>query len=183
MQKKTILLQVRNKIFLNEEQVNLPYGCLMISFELPKWEWFVGKFIDSNDFEPQKWMENKATYDECHTTVLYGFEPNVKLEEIKPLLMKLEDINVEFKSINHFGNEKFDVVKFECESEQLRQMRKVVETLPNKQSYSEYNIHSTIAYVNAGLGSKYDRTFTPFVLNPDAYLFSSNGEPVKRFVI
>ena len=171
------------KIILTEEQVNLPYGCLMLSFELPKWAWFVSKFINPDDFEPQKWMDSKASYDEGHATILYGFEPTVKLEEIKPLLMKLEDINVEFRCINHFSNEKFDVVKFECESDQMRQMRKVVETLPNKQIHSEYNIHATIAYVKPGEGAKYDRKLTPFTLKPDAYLFSSNGDPVRRFII
>lgn len=170
-------------MILTEEQVTLPYGCLMLNFELPKWSWFVGKFIDSDDFEPQKWMDGKAKYDDAHITILYGFEPSVKLEEIKPLLMKLEDINVEFRGIDHFGGEKFDVVKFNCESEQVRQMRKVVETLPNKQTYFEYNPHVTIAYVKPGLGSKYDRKITPFTLKPVEYLFSKPGEETRRFVI
>lgn len=172
------------------EKATLPYGCLMLVFDLPKWPQFVEKFIDSEDFEPQKWMEGKAKYEEPHVTLLYGFEQEVTLDQIKPLLMPLEDINVEFKDVSVFYNTNytdegaFDLVKFGCESDQLRQIRKVLETLPNKQTYSEYNPHATIAYVKAGKGKKYDgATFTPFTLKPNKYLFSAPDKSSVEFVL
>jgi 2'-5' RNA ligase len=172
------------KALIKEEKVSLPKGCLMVLFDLPKWPEFVSKFIDSEDFEPQKWMEDKATYEQPHVTILYGFDPEVTLDEVKALLMPLEEINVEFKSIGHFGNENFDVVNFVCESEQLRQMRTVVETLPNEQTYPDYNIHATIAYVKPGEGAKHEGAkFTPFTLKPSKYLFSAPDGTNEEFTL
>lgn len=169
-------------MILNEREVKLPYGCLMITFNLPKWEWFVEKLIKEEDLRPQVWMEDKATYEQMHVTVLYGFEPEVELDTIKPLLLPLDEIEVEFLRINSFENKEFDVVKFEAKSEQLSALNKVLSTLPNKPTYS-YNPHATIAYVKPGLGKKYNKTVKPFILKPSAYLFSSANGSKEEFTI
>jgi len=174
---------------LLEVEAKIPYGCLMITFALPKWEWFVDKFIDPADYEPQLWMDDKATYDQMHITVLYGLDSKITLDEVKPLLIPIEDINVDFKAINHFenasygGKNSFDLIKFEVESEQLRALNKVLTTLPHKEFYSYYQPHATIAYLKTGEGAKYDRTIRPFTLKPDGYLFTSANGSTTAFIV
>jgi 2'-5' RNA ligase len=174
---------------LNEATVKIPFGCLMVTFALPKWEWFVSKLVNPNDYEPQRWMEGNATYDQMHITVLYGLDPKVTLDEVRPLLLPIDEINVDFKAINHFPNagygegNRFDLVKFEVESEQLRALNKVVSTLPHKEFYAHYHPHATIAYVKVGEGEKYDRAIKPFTLKPDGYLFTAADGSTVSFII
>lgn len=171
------------KTFLTEETAKLPYGCLMATFNLPKWKWFVAEFVNEDDLQPQKWMENESKYDHMHVTVLFGFEKEVEIEEVKALLMPLEDIEIEFEAIDHFSNETFDVVKFKCESKALQKLHTVLKTLPHWESPHGFNIHATIAYVKPGKGAKYDRTIKPFKLKPDGYKFSRPDGSEESFTL
>ena len=171
------------KALLKEDVVKLPYGCIMVTFALPKWQWFVNELIDPNDLKPQRWMEGKAMYDQPHCSILYGLAPNVTIDEVRPLLMHLDNIDVEFTGISCFETERCDVVKFDCESPQLRALSKIIRTLPHEDPHSTYNIHATIAYVNKGEGEKYIKKITPFTLKPDGYLNSSPDGASVGFIV
>lgn len=173
------------KHLLEEENIELEYGALMVDFDLPKWQWFTDKLIDEADLQPQEWMDNcKAKYDSPHVTILYGFLPSVDLQDIKPLLPPVQTIQVTFDTINIFENPEFDVVKFEGESKQLRAINKVVQSVPHADLYDTYNIHMTIAYVKPHVGEKYIRNITPFALRPYQYsFFHPNRRESESFIL
>ena len=168
---------------LLKEDVELPFGVVMVTYDLPKWKWFVEKLIDEEDLAPQKNLEGRSYHDKPHTTILDGLSPEISIDDVKPLLQHLEKIDVEFLNIDFFEGKYFDVVKFNCESPYLKAQNQIVKTLPHKELYDGYNIHTTIAYVKKGEGQKYVRKITPFTLKPDGYLFSSPDRATVSFII
>jgi 2'-5' RNA ligase len=145
------------------------HGCIMVGLNLPGWNNFTNKFIADED------IAGDGRETECHTTILYGFLPEVTIEDVKTLLLPLNQIYVTLTQINCFtGNSNYDVVKFEAASPLLNQMNTILKTLPNKTTFPSYNPHVTIGYVKPGLGDKYIRNIKPITLQPVNYIFSQS---------
>jgi 2'-5' RNA ligase len=151
------------------------YGCLMLKLKTKDWEKSVLSMIDKDDiYEGDKYgLEN-----EPHITILYGVYDAIKPKDIQEYL-KQYDFQykyVELKNISLFQNELYDVVKFDIEDkfEQLLGLHDLVKnTFPNKQSYTNYHPHCTIAYVKKGRGVKYIQELKkPIIVDMDKLFYS-----------
>jgi len=96
--------------------------------------------------------------DDPHITVLYGIHQEISFEQVLAAIEPVGEINVKFTGISIFENEKYDVLKYDIESEALHTMNaKLRNSIPFTNSYDEYHPHSTIAYLKPGTGKKYIR--------------------------
>jgi tRNA nucleotidyltransferase/poly(A) polymerase/2'-5' RNA ligase len=157
------------------------YGCLMIYPQIPNWDRIVSK-IDPNDVYNygDLGIENKP-----HVTILYGFEDSVEPDHFLPFLSGIsEPIEIVINGLSHFENEEFDVVKLNCESSKLREIRKYVEQLPHIKTYPNYVPHMTLAYVKKGKGQKYDyKLQKPIIIKGTKLVYSnSNRKKVEMEV-
>jgi len=148
-------------------------GYLVILFDIPKWKNMVESMVDVNDLY-EKEEEKYGLELEPHVTVFYGLEGNINHEVLKPYLMPSHYIKVDFKRINLFRNEEYDVLKFECESKALSTLYTILDRIfEHQKTYDEYRPHMTIAYLKPGTGDKYIRDLPhPFTLVPSGYKFT-----------
>ena len=93
---------------------------------------------------------------DTHITVIYGVCENSK-EIIEEIVKEFKSIKVKLGKIGYFKNSPdFDVVIVKIISEDLRRLHeKIKRKLKVKETYSSYQPHSCIAYVEKGQGSKY----------------------------
>jgi 2'-5' RNA ligase len=151
-------------------------GCLMLYFSFSNWKEFVRNLIKEEDIYDDE--ENDFGYeDEPHCTILYGLHHYDSIvEDIKPYLPKLEDINDIIRAaITIFETEEYDVVKFDIVSEKLKDLDK---TLMDNFEYTneyDYHPHMTIAYVKKGEGTKYiQKDIEQVPLFGDRYIYSDD---------
>ena len=151
------------------------YGCLMVFPETPNWENIISKIKPEDVYQPEN--EVYGVEKEPHVTILYGFHENVSAEDFIPILSGIsEPIEIKINGLSHFENEEFDVVKLDCESYALREIRKHVETLNHTKTYPHYNPHITLAYVKSGEGKKYNHKFNkPITIRGTKIVYSDNN--------
>ena len=139
---------------LKENRIN-EYGCLMA---LPPIEYcykmidFAKNIIPVNNLYIDK---NDSSYgytdNDFHCTIKYGFSPDLLKVDMARILNGMKPFNIKLKSLNLFENEKYDVVKFEVEpNEILTELRKRCDSYKNEDKYPTYNAHATLAYVQKG---------------------------------
>jgi tRNA nucleotidyltransferase/poly(A) polymerase len=161
--KEELLNLARQNDIVKEEVEQKPlkkmdYGCLMLFLDIPVWN-KITSVIDPDDVLD---VEGYGIETEPHTTILYGFHPEVTPEEVFDLFklnIPVEPIKVGISGISIFSNPEFDVVKFDVESPILNQANKIMSDLPNTNTFPEYHPHITIAYVKKGTGHKYVKPF------------------------
>lgn len=150
------------------------YGCLMLDLELKGWKPFIDQFILDSDLYKE---EGYGREYEPHCTLLYGFHDGVSIEDVKPFLCKVEDIDLSIKNITLFENEKFDVVKYDIRSVKLHELNnKLMTEFKGKYTvtYPDYHPHLTIAYVLPGKGKNYARNgLLDLTVKPVRYNFSN----------
>lgn len=133
------------------------YGCLMLYFDLSWWNPFVGRYIDIEDIYEDENKQFGLEY-ESHCTVLYGFTEWDKLiqDELKSKLQNPRSVNLKFINISMFGNDEYDVIKFDIDSPDLIKINKwCTDNFKYETDYPNYHPHSTISYVKSGTGKKY----------------------------
>lgn len=159
------LIKVNNKVpehiqyMLNESLITEgndggKFGYLGLNYQCEKTEWKekLSKFFKEED------LHEFGIEEEAHITVMYGFLPEVKVEDIKPemkdkIIFK-EDI--EFSGLSLFENDEYDVVKIDIESKKLHKYNKFFsEKFPFESDFDEYIPHLTIAYCKKGTGKYY----------------------------
>ena len=144
------------KKFINEvkKNDNIEYGCLMLFFHIPKWN-YITSLIKKEDIYD---LDGYGIENEPHVTILYGFhddvKPNVLLDEIKNNF-NLKPIEIKINEISIFENSDYDVVKFDVDSDDLVEINKFIKKFPHTSDYSDYKPHMTISYVKRGMGKKY----------------------------
>jgi 2'-5' RNA ligase len=156
-------------------------GCLMVSFDIPNWSFYLGNLIEPNDVysEYKNGEEDKGIQLKTpHCTILYGIYNDVQQSDLLRYLLPLQSIPVKFGNITIFENNNFDVVKMDVKSEELNKInRNIINNIPYSSSYKVYKSHVTLGYVKKGTGQKYLRTNNkPFILYPNSYWFTN---PVK----
>ena len=168
---------------LNEsEQPKREFGCLMAFFDIPNWETKVLGKISEQDLydEPGFGLEH-----EPHVTVLYGFhQDSTDIDELKKTVDEYVEkpIKIEIKKVSVFENEKFDVLKFDIESPELRELNKIcAEKFEHTNSYKDYHPHMTIAYLKKGVAAKYVKEFKPgsIILNGEDFVYSDSSGKVS----
>lgn len=111
-----------------------------------------GKEIDPDDLY-EKEAENGLEMDP-HCTVKYGLLTD-EVKDIKEILQKQKGGKIYMGESSIFEADKYDVVKIEIESEDLKRIHGELNKLPHEDKYPEYKAHATIAYVKKGRGKKY----------------------------
>jgi hypothetical protein len=127
--------------------------------------------IYKNPEEPQYGREY-----ESHVTVIYGIHDECP-KEVKRLLCKQKPFFIEFGKISVFDCPKFDVVKIEVESIELRRINKIInDHLEVTNGNNAFRPHVTIAFLKKGFGAKYAGRddFAGNRILADRLMFSSN---------
>ena len=154
------------------------FGCLMVFPEMKGWTNVVSKIHDDDLYMPND--PSKGKEDEPHITILYGFDDKVQAEDFIPFLSGIsEPIDIQIKGISHFESEGYDVVKLDCESLKLREIRKYIEQLPHTKTYPRFEPHMTLAYVLPKRGAKYDYKFKQPILIKGTKIVYSNPDKIK----
>lgn len=92
---------------------------------------------------------------ESHVTVIYGIHDETP-KEIKRLLYKQKPFHIEFGKISVFDCPKFDVVKIEVESIELRRINKIIhDHLEVTNGNNAFRPHVTIAFLKKGTGEEF----------------------------
>lgn len=132
------------------------YGCVMLylSYDQTKWRNLVNSIDDEDLYEP-KGESGYGREKEPHITILYGLHTTNKDSEIEEVINNLKEPKLKLGKISSFKNDKFEVLKFEIESDDLHKQNKIFTEFPYTSDYPEYHPHCTIAYVKTGTADKY----------------------------
>lgn len=111
-----------------------------------------------------------------HVTIKYGLVKSYTEEQIKHLLRQVTPFDIQVRGISIFENDKFDVIKFDVESPELRKLNEIFSNLPNHDEHPTYNPHMTIAYVKKGMGKKFIKSPAKFAKIPvKSIVYSDRG--------
>ena len=165
---------------MNEKTENQSYssGCIMgyfdTAFKNPK----IAKGDLYNDDE-----NNYGLEIEPHVTVLYGLKDDeIEEDEVVKLFSIINGPEVSASKITLFKNEKYDVVKWDIESEELTILNKMVTSMfPFKSDFPDYHAHVTIAYCLPGKGSTYEQELKKSLNKKiDYWIYSkADGKKIK----
>ena len=144
------------KNLLNE---NLSYGFIMAKVDddnSKKILDFNYKFINENCLYIEEGDYGRET--NVHCTIKYGLTERYSKKQMKHFLYDVVPFNIEINEIGIFENDKFDVIKFNVESKDLRKLNEIFSTLPNNDEHKEYKPHITLAYIQKGTGNQFIKT-------------------------
>ncbi len=121
-----------------------------------------GRRIPENEIYTDPDDDSYGREAKPHITIRYGMD-TLDPAEIAPAFKDLGRIKARMGKVSVFETDKYDVVKVDIDSTDLREANKMVgETvkLPGE-TFKNYIPHATIAYVKKGEGKKYvgDKTF------------------------
>ena len=148
--KKTTLSEAAKK----DVKKKYDFACLMADFYFKGWKNALN-IIDPEDVYTE---DGLGLETESHVTILYGLHDDKEtFEKIREIVKRYQKtpIKIQLKNITIFENEKFDVVKFDVISKDLKKLNKKVSELPHTSTFPDYHAHMTIAYVKKGCGKKY----------------------------
>lgn len=155
------------------------YGCLMVNFKIPNWNKLTNMIKKDDVYNDETGDYGLET--EPHCTVVFGFDKKYTYKDIvKHIHIKPKDISVTVLGVDVFSNDDYDVVKLNCESEQLSRLNKIFmkkEKFEIHTDFPDYHPHISIAYVKSGTGEKYVGKFSDsVVIKPYEYTFSHPTE-------
>jgi hypothetical protein len=88
---------------------------------------------------------------DIHVTVKFGLHEMTPSEELLRILEETPPFEIEIGPCTLFDtDEKYDVVKFDVDSDALRSLNARISELANSDSHPEYHPHMTVAYVIKG---------------------------------
>lgn len=172
-------MKKNNKSLLKEEKIK--FGALMLYFDITQWDNIINNIKEKDLYDDGSGTFGREEFP--HVTVLYGFHPEVKSEELDELVKDLKPFELRVKGVSLFENKDFDVVKFDIEpNEEILKLREKLATLPHTLTYKDYKPHMTIAYVKSGEGKKYIKNFeNPIVLRGNKLVFSNKNKEKKEY--
>lgn len=143
------------------------YGCVMVFFDYDSklWEKFQD-IIDADDLYEPKDETGYGKETEPHVTILYGLHTDIPDSDIKAEIDKIKKPSLKMGKVSFFENAKFDVLKFDVESDDLHKLNKKFRKFPFTSDYPEYHPHCTIAYVKKGTAKKYVDRLNKFMEIP-----------------
>jgi hypothetical protein len=132
------------------------YGCLMVYLDVAKEDWNkLQDMIDDEDLYIDKQDPSYGREKEPHTTALFGFHADINYEDLEKEIDKVKTPKIGFKGISAFSNEKFDVLKFDVDSDDMHKMNAKFKKFPHTNSFPDYHPHVTIAYLKPKTADKY----------------------------
>jgi len=130
------------------------YGSVMASARPDGWADVLSS-IDRHDV----YSGDDGTYGietHPHVTILYGLHEEVHEDLVCRICQAVDGpIEIELKDLSVFENEDYDVLKFDVESDVLRNLNKAFQGLPHTTDYPDYSPHLTVAYLKKGTADKY----------------------------
>lgn len=172
---KQILLEKKGDTYKN--------GCAMLYFKFPQLKEIQDQ-IDPEDLYTE--TEGGRSYgieDEPHTTLLFGFDPDVPLQDVVSVLDEHTFSPCQVYNASLFENKdkSYDVLKFDVRGAELKETNKELAALPHTNEFPEYHPHLTICYVKTGKGKKYVDMFEgkEYELLPTYAVYSSPGRKDK----
>lgn len=148
-------------------------GCVMLFFNFPEVE-NLHNLINPDDLYNDPEDPTFGIEDEPHTTLLFGLDPSVTLEQVTEILNKYQYSDCKIYNASLFENEKYDVLKFDVEGDMLKETNYSLKKLPYKSNFPGYHPHLTIAYLKPGKGKKYVESLQnqQFMLVPTHAVYS-----------
>lgn len=105
---------------------------------------------------PDEEIHPQGREDKPHITVLYGLTGDSH-EPVAELLHGTEHAHVTLGPLRVFNNQKYDVLHVSVQSSCLSKMHwKIRNQVPCDVTYSDYNPHITLAYLEPGAGRRYN---------------------------
>lgn len=140
--------------FTSEEK---KYGVVMVNFDFPVLAQ-MEKEIDKKDVYEEEGKTYGKHRSDPHVTLLYGLHseeiPSGKVMEIAMKYLKNKpEIKLFHASV--FENEKFDVLKFDADSDALVHINKELRKFPHTNAYPKYEPHCTVAYLKKNKAQNY----------------------------
>jgi hypothetical protein len=130
------------------------YGCAMLYFDFPQIN-EIHDLIESDDIYTEEGDTTFGLEKEPHTTLLFGLHDGVTTDDISKVLTGFKYGNCNIKSASLFENEKYDVLKFDVDGENLHETNAKLRKFPHTNNFPDYHPHMTIAYIKPGMGKKY----------------------------
>jgi hypothetical protein len=130
------------------------YGCAMLYFDFPQIN-EIHDLIESDDIYTEEGDTTFGLEKEPHTTLLFGLHDGVTTDDISKVLTGFKYGNCNIKNASLFENEKYDVLKFDVDGDNLHETNGKLRKFPHTNSYPDYHPHMTIAYIKPGMGKKY----------------------------
>lgn len=105
---------------------------------------------DDELYIPESDPEGFGREKEVHVTVKFGLHDGEPSPDLLRIIEETQPFEIEIGPCTLFENEEFDVVKFDVDSDALRDLNARISKLPNSDSHPEYSPHITVAYVTKG---------------------------------
>lgn len=162
------------------DNVKYEYGCVMAIINEDASEKIIeiGKKLIPDDILYFEEGQEYGREVEPHVTIKFGLTENYSKDMIGKLISKIELFKITLVAIDIFSNSKFDVVKFNVESDVLRKLNSLFNKLPNEDEYPTYNPHMTIAYVKPGEGRRFKKHINPIQLSVSRIKYSN---PIAKY--
>lgn len=165
-------------------------GCLMI--RIPDYDGY--KILEwSEKSIPASVLTDSGLEREVHTTVAYGFSPDVYALEVFDAVKKITGnapVQLKLGTVGRFAtNPKFDVIKVAIESPQMVALHRAIRGIFGERlnvSYADFKPHLTLAYVKKGACPFLDGhgQFVNELFNGRVFVYSSAGRKQKtEFVV
>jgi len=152
--KRTKLLNILKEISTQQHS----YGAVMLFFNFEE----MGELhsqIEEEDIYLDEEDKSFGLEDEPHCTLLYGLHEGVTLKQVEQVLDEYTFYTVKAYNISLFENDKYDVLKFDIEGDNLHEVNKDLKQFPYTTDYPNYHPHMTIGYLKKGKGKKYVKKF------------------------
>lgn len=178
---KKYLLKINKKLNEKSEDQSYDYGCVMGFFDFDTKDLYKNYFtIDEDDIYNNE--ENEYGLEiEPHVTLLYGLHEDVNEDLVIDILKLFKTIDVTFENISLFENEKYDVLKFDVDTETLATINTLLkDTFDHTETFPDYHPHVTLAYLKPGTGKKYITEIEDIITKPiDYFVYSmANGKKI-----
>lgn len=162
------------------ENVKYEYGCVMaiVSEDASKKIIDIGKKLIPDDILYFEEGQEYGREVEPHVTIKFGLTQTYSKDKIGEVFSKIEPFKITLIAIDIFSNPKFDVVKFNVESDVLKKLNSLFSKLPNEDEHPIYHPHMTLAYVKPGEGKRFKKQINPIQLSIDKMKYSN---PVAKY--
>ncbi len=160
-------------------------GCVMVFLKYKKSDWDklqdVIKEEDLYDPEDETGFGREV---EPHVTILYGLHNDIEDKEIEDKINGSKTPNIAMGKVSSFTNNKFDVLKFDIESDDLHDLNKNFREFPYTSSFPDYHPHCTIAYLKKGKAEEYIKKIKKLDeidVSPEKFVYSKADGSKKNF--
>lgn len=144
--------RIKKLMRIQENKQVYPYGCVMLYFDDSDVRDIYNQ-INPDDLYIEE--DGFGLETEPHCTLLYGLHPEVSLDEVREAMRGRSFAKCVSHNASLFENEKYDVLKYDVEGDNLHETNEILKQFPYTTDYPDYHPHMTIAYLKPGMGKKY----------------------------